>query len=135
MTLPTGDEVELAKEFFEEVELAWSRLNHAHATDHLGTSDSACLLCQAEHQGQEALVDEIPSLTLAQKRTVTAAARLLPVALRERQLREWLDHLECERETARDLQRALWSILLRSVIPIAVTARARSIGHVFARPR
>jgi hypothetical protein len=69
------------------------------------------------------------------ERKVTAAARLLPAALRERQIREWLDHLACEREAGRDPQRALRSILLRSVLPIAVTARARGIGHALARSR
>jgi hypothetical protein len=66
---------------------------------------------------------------------VKAAGRLLPVAVRDRQIREWLDHLASEREAGRDPRRALRSIMLRSVIPIAVGARARRIHGMFARPR
>lgn len=66
------------------------------------------------------------------ERRIAVAGRLLPRAVRERQVNEWLDHLACELEDGNDPGRALWSIIFRSLIPIAVMARMRRLGRALA---
>ena len=66
---------------------------------------------------------------------LSAAGRLLPANLRERQVREWVDHVESVREAGEDAGRALRSILLRSVVPVAIGSRVRRIGRALARSR
>jgi hypothetical protein len=68
------------------------------------------------------------------ERRLRMVGELLPTAIRDRQVLEWLDEVESEREAGGNPSRVVRSILLRSVIPIAITGRARLLGRAFARP-
>lgn len=81
---------------------------------------------------------ELSEQPLAEDRAVSrvrAAARLLPPGIRDRQTREWTDHLACAVEAGEDPQRAARSILLRSVPAIAIGGRISRMSRAFARPR
>jgi hypothetical protein len=65
------------------------------------------------------------------ERKLALAARLLPIAVRDRHIHEWLDHLACERETGGDPRHALRSILLRAIVPLAIASHLRRVGRTF----
>jgi hypothetical protein len=87
------------------------------------------------HDVLTAIFSDAPARATRAEHRIRFAGRLLPLEVRDRQIREWVDNLVCEHEASGDPQRVLRSILLRSVLPIAIGARMRVLGRVFARPR
>lgn len=72
--------------------------------------------------------------TVRGERQLRMVGGLLPTAIRDRQILEWLDEVESERDASGNPSRVVRSILLRSAIPIAISSRARRLGRAFARP-
>lgn len=87
------------------------------------------------HDVLAAIFSDAPTRAIRAEHRIRLAGRLLPLTVRDRQIREWVDNLACEHETSGDPQRVLRSILLRSVVPLAIGARMRLLHRAFARPR
>lgn len=75
-----------------------------------------------------------PSSVAAGPPEFSVLVRLLPADIRDRQRREWHDHLDNERESGGVAGRARRSILLRSVVPIAIGSRVRRPAPRVTRP-